>query len=240
MKSKNTPKKKSFLNNKKVQIGVVLLGVVLLAALVANAVLADRVSTALNSRARAYNNVTVTIQQTMIDLVLAGQASENGEESIPAELYTTTVQKDGSSYYEVSDTTACYFYQQDGEAYVLYYDDQMEISQGQWVQAPVKDTNWKPAFDFSVLDKLEAAMFEKIDGHYVPVDMDQVFFAFFSTGDRSYYKSRDISFEISAGKLKTITVHYIFNAKYQITEVYSFEYGNAAVTVPNIDTEGGT
>ncbi len=250
MKQKNKKTKHiviEWLKKNRLLLTVVSVFVVIVAVALAFVLMSrDNIENALDSSAKIYDNVTITIQQKRIDLETVAQAeltateatgetTEDESESY-AVTYTTTLQKDGDFYYEESEALKCYFYPKDGNTFALYYDDMQSQSTGEWVETEGESSNLKPAFDLAVLDRINGSMLEKVDGKYVPIDMDTVFYTVFNGEFKEYYKSRYIEFQFDGGKLECITARYTFNSKYQIAEEYHFAYGDASVEVPGLDT----
>ncbi len=207
----------------------------------------DNIAKALNGNAKVYDNVTITITTTTIDLELIKSSGTEATEStdateeteLPTSTQVTTILKNGDSYYETDDYSQSYFYYKDGKRYVRYYDDMLGMGDGQWIEETVEDANLTPSFDFSVLNSIQVDTLEEADGRYIPLDMDEVFFAIKDTEFRSYYANRFVSFRFDGEKLTEIRVHYIFDDKYQVSEVYSFTYGDALMTMPALDGTNG-
>ena len=151
-----------------------------------------------NPNDKIYNRVQVHITQSIIDqsyntltesetsseASVSESNSESGESSdltssqeetqTQGSEYETlaelTMKKDGDVLYLTGFEDKAYYYQRDGQKYILYYDNMygMKEDNGDWVERAVDEYDVPFFFDFNTLKSIDTGRLNKSGKEYVP------------------------------------------------------------------------
>lgn len=162
---------------------------------------------------------------------------EGSEYDILGEL---VIKKDGDVLYLTGFEDKAYYYERDGQKYILYYDDMygMKEDNGDWVERAVDEYDVLFYFDFNVLKSIDTNRLNKTGKEYVPDEdyMEELLCLIMRIDKQNInkYTVDTISFKFDKNKLRTIECIYIYN---NLTNKYTveFTYNNTALELPQVD-----
>ena len=155
--------------------------------------------------------------------------------------YKITVKKDGTTYYENGTSGELYFYQRDGQDYVLYYDNYYGLKEedGDWVEIPAGNYSLKKSFDIELLKSVDRERLEKSGDHYIP-DFDyleELFFTLLSIheNNRENYVVNSLSISFDKDRMDQIAASYVYDSTFLVEQTYDFTYNNTKIELPQVD-----
>lgn len=267
--AKHQAETKSF-NVKKIAAGVIG-ALLILAALIfisIHLLSSVKIKKALDDKSETYNRVQITASQKLTDLnksQAAGDSSnesyvyydedgnEVSEEEVEKKSAETqnelfTLKKDGNTYFEDGIYGKHYFYKRNNEEYVLTYDDAFGLTteNGAWKEQKSENTETKPSFDFSILEKIKNSKLTKKKDYYIPKD-SSVFYDIIKASNKDNYSDIQVKIYIDSGKLTKITLSCMYwldaskkgtlSDRFISEQTYVFSYDDEKISIPKSNAE---
>ena len=155
--------------------------------------------------------------------------------------YKITVKKDGTTYYENGTSGELYFYQRDGQDYVLYYDNYYGLKEedGDWVEIPAGNYSLKKSFDIELLKSVDRERLQKSGDTYIPeIDyLEELFFTLLSIheNNRDNYVVNSLSISFDKDRIDQIAASYVYDSTFLVEQTYDFTYNNTKIELPQVD-----
>lgn len=187
--------------------------------------------------AAQYNSFRVVLSQTITDI--SKTADENASSRTLDGVYTLVRQ--GETYYEKGSNGENYYYDKNGESYVMFFDDNYGRGDGKWIEMANEDS-FVPMLDISLLEKVNTGSLSKGGKSYIPINgtADETFFTLWQITNTDGYSDISLSFTLNGDKIKTVTAEYTVDKKQKITDTYAFSYDDIKIEIPIADeTYGG-
>lgn len=187
--------------------------------------------------AAQYNSFRVVLSQTITDI--SKTADENASSRTLDGVYTLVRQ--GETYYEKGSNGENYYYDKNGESYVMFFDDNYGRGDGKWIEMANEDS-FVPMLDISLLEKVDTGSLSKGGKSYILINgaADEAFFTLWKITNRDSYSDISLSFILSGDKIKTATAEYTVDKKQKFTDTYDFSYDSIKIEIPTADeTYGG-
>ena len=167
-------------------------------------------------------------------------SSEESDE--PETTKVSVMKKDGDVYYEDGLSGESYYYNRDGQNYVLYYDDFYGIyaDNGKWVESETEDFSLSLTFDFSVLENIEKSDLKKTDKGYVPKEnADEFFYTILRIQNKENYQNCEVYIQFDNGKIAQIETVCVYQGEYEIVQTFDFTYKDESIEIPEPDVVAG-
>lgn len=187
--------------------------------------------------AAQYNSFRVVLSQTITDI--SKTADENASSRTLDGVYTLVRQ--GETYYEKGSNGENYYYDKNGESYVMFFDDNYGRGDGKWIEMANEDS-FVPMLDISLLEKVNTGSLSKGGKSCILINgaADEAFFTLWRITNRDSYSDISLSFILSGDKIKTATAEYTVDKKQKFTDTYDFSYDSIKIEIPTADeTYGG-
>lgn len=187
--------------------------------------------------AAQYNSFRVVLSQTITDI--SKKADEKTASRTLDDVYTLVRQ--GETYYEKGSNGENYYYDKNGESYVMFFDDNYGRGDGKWIEM-ANEASFVPMLDISLLEKVDTGSLSKRGKGYIPINgtADETFFTLWQITNTDGYSDISLSFTLNGDKIKTVTAEYTVDKKQKITDTYAFSYDDIKIEIPIADeTYGG-
>lgn len=161
--------------------------------------------------------------------------------------YTTIIKKDGDVFYQNLGKTEVYYYERDGQAYSLNYNDFFGVDDGgNWIEYMEDNISDRLMFDLNDFNSIDYKRFNKSGQKYIPED-DYLADAFYSIMgitevNRGKYTVKSLSIKLDKNRVRTIETSYDFEADGKVVETdctVQFTYNDTVLKIPKAgaDTE---